>query len=215
MAKLCPKEETRMHERRADSRSDGRLRADRRIVLQEYAGWFRCFPWGWYITATFDREVTGVRAGELLRRFIDEIERERRCALSALVVMESKWSGLGKPHSGFHFHLLLRAPEHVSAQFLKESWEAKHYGGTRCRRKGLGKCVCGNCEGGAMRVCRYNPEGRAAEYLFKNLQSDPDAWFLHREHLLGVKPSSWHHSGQLRDSVRRHERVLAASVGER
>ena len=189
--------------------ADGRPMADRRGVQQRYARWFRDLPWSWYVTATFDREVTRERATTLFRTYIDVIERDRRCSLSALVALESMhWSGLASPGSGYHFHLLLRTPEGISAQDLKERWEAAPLGGTRCRREALQPCRCGNCDGGTMRVCHYDPCGNAAAYLFKGIHEHPDDWFLHREYLLGIRPVSCNYSTSLRRSVRRGEAAM-------
>ena len=181
-----------------------RPQADRRLLQRQYASWFRRFVWNWYVTATFDREVSRAQAWALLKAYLNEVERDRRCCVAALMVMEAKWSGLGKPNSGYHFHLLLRTPPEITAAYLCQGWDAKHNGGRWCRQKTFTRCRCGQCEGGSMRCCSYDPKGNAADYLFKELHLEPDNWDLYRERLLGVEPKSFAHSKRGRRSLARH-----------
>ena len=163
-----------MQQDNATCRADGRPQADARRLLLEYASWARSIEWRYYMTATFDRNVTRDGAWELLRRYLDEIERTKRHPVSALIAMESKWSGLGKPGSGYHFHMLFRAPVQFTASYLKELWETKRYGGRWCSQMSQKECLCKRCEGGSMRCCPYDSSGRAADYLFKELHIEPD-----------------------------------------
>ena len=183
-----------------------RPKVERRLLQQQYASWFRQFPWNWYVTATFDRQVTRAQAWALLKAYLNDVERDRRCRVAALVVMEAKWSGLGKPGSGYHFHLLLQTPSRVTAAYLREGWDAKYNGGRWCRQKALAKCRCGQCEGGAMRCCPYDPAGNAADYLLKELHLEPDNWYLHREWLFGgVDPEACVNAKRARRSIARHK----------
>ena len=186
-------------------RADDRSQAAQRHVQNELASFFQTLPWTWYITATFDRELSKQHSWQLLSEYIDEVECTRRCPLAALIVQETKSFGLGKVGSDFRFHLLLRAPTNVSAHWLKELWALPRYGGSWCRQRAIKPCSCEQCEGGAMRVCPYDCNGNAATYLFKDVDANPDGWRLHREHLLGLRLRSWHTPSRIRRSVHRHE----------
>ena len=183
----------------------GRHQADQQHLQHRYAEWFGSIRWNWYMTMTFDREVSRQQAWALFKEYVDQVERDRRCCVGALVVLESKQSGLGKPSSGFHFHAVLKAPQHITAEYFKEVWETRRYGGSWCRQRCIQKCECGECKGGALRCCPYNPSENAVSYLLKELNTEPDNWFLHRGYLFGIRPKSWHKSARVRRSVKRDE----------
>jgi hypothetical protein len=65
----------------------------------------------WYVTLTFDLEIGVEQAWGLLREYLDLLEARFRCPLPALMVLEHKPSGLGKPGGGHHFHIVVKGPK--------------------------------------------------------------------------------------------------------
>ena len=175
---------------------------------QIYADWFRQFEWSFYCTFTFDREkLSSSHADALMDRYLSEVERVQRTPIPALIVKEEgQMSGLGKPWVSVHFHAVLRAPSHVSRAFLKETWEKWPYGGTGVRPKLLSVLLRGMSRKVVQRGSVIMTEGSPPPTICsKSSKAAPDNWRLRRSHLLGIVPRSWHTSGRIRRSIRRHQ----------
>lgn len=165
-----------------------------RYAQQQYADWFRTFRWSWWVTLTFDREVSSQEANALLKRYLRELEVRSADTLSCLIVEERKhYSGLGKPAGRIHFHLLMAAAADLTAEVLQEYWERMPYGGERT----TGPCA---------HVQAYDHSLSPAYYLFKAMHASADGWELWRPELISpARPASWHTSAKARKSIRRKE----------
>jgi hypothetical protein len=165
-----------------------------RYHQQQYADWFRKINWTWYLTLTFDREVSSMSASALLESYLRDLEAWLRSTLSCLIVKEQKnYSGLGQPAGRIHFHLLVSTTANLTAKVLEVHWQTQKYGGAWTA-------------GDSAQALPYDPATSATYYLFKTLYESPDNWELRREHLLSpIRPASWHTSAEIRNSIRRKE----------
>jgi len=158
----------------------------------EYADWFRTVEWDWYMTLTFDREVGVEQAWGLLREYLDLLETRFKCPLPALMVLEHKPSGLGKPGGGHHFHIVMKGPTMYwgnEDEIMEEEWCRLPFGGARCKRslKSKRKRLANpeeDVSGGAAEILPYDPQQHAVFYLFKGLHLNPDDWQIRGERYL-------------------------------
>src|SRR6185437_6582616 len=96
-------------------------RWNRRQRREDYA-WLRLARWEFLCTFTFPQIVSDAQAIDVLKRFINHLERTLRCSVSLICSSEKRLSGCGRPACGRHFHLVMTCGISVSPTFIESLW---------------------------------------------------------------------------------------------
>jgi hypothetical protein len=186
-----------------DNRKWSRTNADPLRLKQAYGDFLRTFPWQFYVTLTFSRQVSHHQADAILDRFVKDMQQRIGAPLSLAIGKEGgNYSGCGRPSVRVHFHLLLACDFPVDAQLLADVWKQPGYGGARTKGPG------------AM-VLPYDPKLSAVDYVMKGITDPNWDWsFRNLELLRSEKPANYGTSAKVRRLWKRHQQRLLSGSRE-
>jgi len=93
-----------------------------RQYREDLASWFKEFRWDFICTLTFPMKVSDGLALNLFRKFVRLVEKTMRCDVSYLCSSEKRFSGVGRPGCGRHFHLVMTCGASVSPRSIEQLW---------------------------------------------------------------------------------------------
>lgn len=166
--------------------------AKQKAMQQNYADYFRSFPWQLYITFTFANPVGDAAAAAIYQEFVNQLEHYYRAPIGWVRGEEtSHFSGLGMPGGRLHYHLLLCSDVELDPKCVEQVWRALgSFGDHACAEK-------------------YEPDDEAVRYCFKFLHEPGNGWNLGGLDHFGPEAAG-ENCRSRRRARRRAERLAAA-----
>ncbi len=80
-------------------------------LAQHYGQWLSGYEWGAYGCGTFANRISKGEAKSRMKRFLERLEKAVGSGISAMAVLENRYSGLGMSPIDLHWHFVLASPE--------------------------------------------------------------------------------------------------------